>query len=426
MDATEYHRRRRFAKTPFGEIAYVERGSGPVALFLHGYPLNGYQWRDIIERLSAVRRCIAIDLMSAGYTRPALDQDLSYPAQARMIAAFLDALNVEQVDLVGNDSGSAVSQIFAARHARRLRSLTLTNSVVHDQWPPPALVWLVDAARASTAISTTLALYFHRQRGLAITLALNGASAAGFTIGPLLVALSQNIGVGNAVPIAVVGALALTLPLIWFGIKPAGAEVAEDALVSEGADFRASGVERTWRFWSIALPFALALAAQVGLIVHLVSFLLPRLGADGAAWALSLTSVAAVTGRLALAGTIDRLHQRRAAAASFASQAVGLAVMVAFSSTPAALYGGCLLFGLSVGNVITFPALIVQRECPPSLFGRVIGLSTAISQFTFALAPALLGVVRDSAGGYGVALCLCMTLQLAAALSVLCGTRDAG
>jgi len=67
-----------------------------------------------------------------------------------MIAALLDALNIDQVDLVGNDSGSAVSQIFAARNASRLRSLTLTNSVVHDQWPPPALVWLVDAARRGT------------------------------------------------------------------------------------------------------------------------------------------------------------------------------------------------------------------------------------------------------------------------------------
>jgi predicted MFS family arabinose efflux permease len=272
---------------------------------------------------------------------------------------------------------------------------------------PMALGW---AGCTSTAISTTLAQYFRRQRGLAIALALNGASAAGFTIGPLLVELSQKIGVGDAVPLAAVTALAVVPPLIWFGIKPAGAEVAEEASVGEGAYFRAWGVERTWRFWSIALPFALVLAAQVGLIVHLVSFLLPRLGADGAAWALSLTSVAAVSGRLVLAGTIDRLHQRRAAAASFASQTVGLGLMLAFSSTPGALYGGCLLFGLFVGNVITFPALIAQREFPPSHFGRVIGLSTAISQFTFALAPALLGVVRDSTGGYGAVLCLCMTL----------------
>jgi pimeloyl-ACP methyl ester carboxylesterase len=98
MDAIEYHQTRRFAKTPFGEIAYVERGSGPVALFLHGYPLNGYQWRDIIERLSDVRRCLAVDLMSAGYTKTALDQDISYPAQARMVAAFLDALKIERLE----------------------------------------------------------------------------------------------------------------------------------------------------------------------------------------------------------------------------------------------------------------------------------------------------------------------------------------
>ena len=126
MDASEYHRRRRFARTPFGDIAFVERGSGPVAVFLHGYPLNGYQCRDIIERLSDARRCIALDLMGAGYTRTALDQAVAYPAQALMIDSFLDALGIDQIDLVGNDSGSAVSQIFAARHANRLRSLTLS------------------------------------------------------------------------------------------------------------------------------------------------------------------------------------------------------------------------------------------------------------------------------------------------------------
>jgi predicted MFS family arabinose efflux permease len=281
---------------------------------------------------------------------------------------------------------------------------------------PMALGW---AGCTSTAISTTLALYFHRQRGLAITLALNGASAAGFTIGPLLVELSQNIGVGDAVPLAVVTALAVVLPLIWFGIKPAGTGVAEEAPVSEGTDFRVWGVERTWRFWSIALPFALVLAAQVGLIVHLVSFLLPRLGADGAAWALSLTSVAAVSGRLLLAGTIDRLHQRRAAAASFASQAVGLGLMLAFSTVPAALYGGCLLFGLSVGNIITFPALIVQREFPAAAFGLVVGLSTAISQLTFSLAPAVFGFVRDRTGSYDAVLAICIALQLGAAAFVI-------
>jgi len=79
-----------------------------------------------------------------------------------------------------------------------------------------ALGW---AGSTSTAISTTLALYFQQQRGLAITLALNGASVAGFTIGPLLVELSHRIGVENAVPVVVIGALAIVLPLIGFGVR---------------------------------------------------------------------------------------------------------------------------------------------------------------------------------------------------------------
>lgn len=271
------------------------------------------------------------------------------------------------------------------------------------------------AGCTSTAISTTLARYFDRQRGLAISLALNGASAAGFTVAPVLMGLSHRLGVGQAVPIAAAGMLAIVLPLIVLGFPPnqpaatgAARQVAEPV-------FRARDVFYTWHFWSIALPFALALAAQVGLIVHLVAFLLPSLGAGGSATALALTSVAAMTGRVALAGVIDRLHQRRAAAASFASQAAGLALMIGFAGNPAALYAGCVLFGLSVGNVITFPSLIVQREFPNAAFGLVIGLSTAVGQFTFALAPALLGVLRDAMGGYTAVLAVCITLQLFAA-----------
>ena len=214
----------------------------------------------------------------------------------------------------------------------------------------------------------------------------------------------------------------MVLPLIGIGVpNPSRADVARPASAASGA--RTNDMLCSWRFWSIAVPFALALVAQVGMIVHLVSFLMPHLGADGAAMALALTSVGAVGGRLVLAGVIDRLHQRRTAAASFASQAVGLGLMLAFSHRPEALYAGCLLFGLSVGNVITIPALIIQREFPPGAFGLVVGLSTAVGQFTFALAPALLGVLRDATGGYAAVLAFCMVLQLAGSVLVLAAPR---
>ena len=124
--------------TWYGDVAYSEQGSGPPALFVHGVFLNGYFWRHVIERVADVRRCIALDLLAHGATRTPTDQDVSFDAQAEMLEAFCENLRLEQVDLVANDSGGGIAQIFAARHPERIRTLTLTNCDVHDNWPPPA------------------------------------------------------------------------------------------------------------------------------------------------------------------------------------------------------------------------------------------------------------------------------------------------
>jgi len=123
---------RKFVDTPHGQIAYVERGSGPVALFIHGAPLNGYQWRHQLGELSDIRRVIALDTLGLGHTRLAPGQGLALRDQAAMFRAFLDALDVAAVDLVGNDSGGGAAQIFAARNPARVRSLTLINCEVDD------------------------------------------------------------------------------------------------------------------------------------------------------------------------------------------------------------------------------------------------------------------------------------------------------
>jgi len=150
MDIAEFHASRRFADVKSGRIAYVEQGTGPVALFVHGVPLNGYHWRHVIEKVRHRRRCIAIDLMGLGYSEIAPAKDVSFAAQARMIAEVIDALHIDQIDLVGNDSGGAVAQIFAANCPERLRSLVLTNCDVHDGWPPPQVLPLMERARNGT------------------------------------------------------------------------------------------------------------------------------------------------------------------------------------------------------------------------------------------------------------------------------------
>jgi pimeloyl-ACP methyl ester carboxylesterase len=152
MDVATFHSSRRYASTASGRIAYVERGSGPAALFVHGVPLNGFHWRHVIAEMRGRRRCIALDLMGLGYTEIGPTQDVSFTAQARMLGEFLDALGLDQVDLVANDSGGAIAQIFAASHPERLRTLTLTNCDVHDNWPPPAIEGLLDAARKGVLI----------------------------------------------------------------------------------------------------------------------------------------------------------------------------------------------------------------------------------------------------------------------------------
>jgi len=135
MNPSEFHSSRQFADTPLGRIAYIEQGSGPATLFLHGLPLCSYQWRDVIEDLASVRRCMALDEMGLGYTEVAVGQEVSFAEQARMIAAFLDATRIDCVDVVGNDTGAGISQIFAAAYPARVRTLTLTNCEVHNLWP---------------------------------------------------------------------------------------------------------------------------------------------------------------------------------------------------------------------------------------------------------------------------------------------------
>lgn len=151
MDIATFHARRRFADVKSGRIAYVEEGEGPPALFLHGVPLNGYHWRHVVSRLRPRRRCIAVDLMALGYTEIAPGQDVSFVAQARMVAEVIDALGIDKIDLIANDSAGAIAQIFAANYPDRLTSLVLTNCDVHDGWPPPqVLMPVIERARNGT------------------------------------------------------------------------------------------------------------------------------------------------------------------------------------------------------------------------------------------------------------------------------------
>jgi pimeloyl-ACP methyl ester carboxylesterase len=150
----------RSIETPSGRISYAEAGSGPVTVFIHGALLNKHLWRHQLTGLSDIRRCIAIDLLAHGDTEIGPHQEVSVTANAQMLREVLDALQIESVDVIGNDSGGAVAQIFAALHPERVRTMTLTNCSAHDNWPPsmfkpfletPSIGGLGDALNAMLA-----------------------------------------------------------------------------------------------------------------------------------------------------------------------------------------------------------------------------------------------------------------------------------
>lgn len=155
IDAATFHAMRRFASTPFGRIAYVERGRGEAALFLHGAPLNGFQWRGAIARLAPYRRCVAPDFMGLGYSEVPEGQSLAAPDQAAMLVALLDTLAIGKVDLIASDSGVAVAQLLAAHHPRRVRSLLLTNGDIEPDSPPSKVEPVIEMARSGTLADAT-------------------------------------------------------------------------------------------------------------------------------------------------------------------------------------------------------------------------------------------------------------------------------
>jgi predicted MFS family arabinose efflux permease len=270
-------------------------------------------------------------------------------------------------------------------------------------------------------ITNTLGLWFDHKRGMAISLALNGASFGGIAGVPLLVAAIGQFGFSRAMVVAAVTMLVLMIPviLIFVGRPPGGAMAASPTAVEapSASQIRAKAF-RDAGFLTVSIAFALVLFAQVGFIVHLISFLDPVIGRAHAATAVALLTAMAVAGRVLFSTVIDRLNQRLAAAISFASQAAALAIII-HSRDEMVLIAACGLFGFSVGNLITLPSLIIQREFDPRSFGVLVSLITAINQVTYAFGPGVIGLVRDASGSYTLPFYGCIALEVIAAALIM-------
>ncbi len=120
-----------------GPVRYREAGSGPAVVFVHGYLVDGRLWDGVVDELAGEFRCFAPDWPLGAQQRamkPAAD--LSPPGLAAIVADFLAKHELEDVTIVGNDSGGAISQILVSRHPERIGRLVLTNCDTHENFPP--------------------------------------------------------------------------------------------------------------------------------------------------------------------------------------------------------------------------------------------------------------------------------------------------
>jgi Major Facilitator Superfamily len=290
------------------------------------------------------------------------------------------------------------------------------------------------AATSAAAIIAMVSPWFERRRGLALGHALNGASVGGVLFAPLWVTLIAAIGFAPAV--AAVGLVTLTVlwPLIGRYLRPTPLSL---GLAADGDPPRvvrpvaAPSAHRpalfiallaNWKCVTLSIAFALGMFAQVGVVAHLITRLLPLVGAVDAAIAVSLATASAMIGRVLLGVLLGRADRRVVAAGNFAMQACGV-MLLAFGSTAPVLVPGCILFGLGIGSLLSLPPLIAQKEFAALDVPRVVALVTAVNQAVFAFAPAILGVLREISGAYTIPFLLAAFVQVIAGAIIVLG-RD--
>ena len=151
-----------------GTVRYFDTGSGPTLVFIHGALVNSNLWRKVIGELTA--RCIALDLPLGGHEIPMPPEaDLAPPALADLIADAIEALDLHDVTLVGNDTGGALSQLVVARRPERIGRLVLTSCDAFENFPPKAMKPLMPLFRlpgSLMAIAVPLRLRAVRERML--------------------------------------------------------------------------------------------------------------------------------------------------------------------------------------------------------------------------------------------------------------------
>ncbi len=333
------------------------------------------------------------------------------------------------------------------------KAAALTLAIGICGWATAAASWHLFAATvlsgfgwggmSAAAINAIVSPWFIRSRPAALGLAYNGGSIGGVIFSPLWVVAIQ--AMGFPVAAAVIGGIMLLT--VWiladtlFTRSPQQMDLMPDGDAPGAAPASLHGRQVTplpgrllWRnprFLTLAAAMAIGLFAQIGLIAHLFSLLVPALGASYAGLAMGGATAAAIVGRTLVGWLMPPDADRRVVACiSYAVQIAGsIALLAAAGTHVPLLLLGVILFGSGIGNATSMPPLIAQTEFVKEDVPRVVALIVGIAQGTFAFAPVVFGLIRElapqsAASGEAPAVCIAAAfLQALAIAAFLAGRR---
>jgi len=264
---------------------------------------------------------------------------------------------------------------------------------------------------SAAALNAIVSPWFVRARPAALGMAYNGGSVGGIIFSPLWVAAISGLGfpiAASVVAVVMVITLWVLTDLVFsrtpemMGLRADGDESGAPAVCVTSPAARPLSGSLLWRdrrFVTLSAGMALGLFAQIGLIAHLFSLLVPALGAQQAGLAMGLVTVMAIAGRTLLGWMMPLGTDRRmVACGGYVVQIAGsIAFMFAAGTNVALLLAGVVLFGLGFGNATSLPPLIAQVEFVKEDVARVAALIVAIAQGGYAIAPAFFGLIRELA-----------------------------
>lgn len=286
-------------------------------------------------------------------------------------------------------------------------------------------------AMGAAAVNAIIAPWFVRARPAALSMAYNGASVGGVIFSPLWVMLIASsgfaqatviVGISMVITVSALSVVAFSKSPDVLGQFPDGARPDHEATAPLfTAPIAGASLWHDRRFLTLAAGMAAGLFAQIGLLAHLFSIIVPVIGSQAAGLLMGGATVAAIVGRTGIGWLMPVSADRRLiASASYGVQIIStLMLLTTGGENAAAMVLGVLLFGLGIGNATSLPPLIAQAEFNKADVSRVVPLIVALSQATYALAPALFGMARtifDPA-----VFILAMAIQFLAVIAFLAG-----